>query len=786
MTLGMRILLQKHRQSHIKPDAFDIDPFLGADDDGGNMDFLDTMNLSSSDSDAESVATSIQSDRESFFSEEPDSLASPVSAKRKATEKPISLLSILLENRPKKSKWMSNERIGQEELYPHLDAFLATMKAYTPYSLPFLNKVNKRDVPDYYTIITKPMDFGTMSRKLRNLDYSSKDDFVADFEQIITNCFLYNEEGSIYRGHAQRLKEKAAPLVRTIPDIRIRLRSQVLQEEKDLLQATVGSSNFEDEANFEEVIVDDRGTKEELSKKQILANALFTRSPVELGTTTTVPNQSSIDEIAMNWLDESRRLRIEAMMLRTNILKSLYCRGSDEKHVISLEPKHCKTLALYRTFLRPGLESEVQINDFICKEWFYGSLLPDSVCSSVSNDHHVWPLISREDIVPTHPPPEYHQMPPSLQYLVSCTLRFSESLFLNSEIDVLPANSKEAVDSNSKFFTSVFESPLRSQSCAQHKLKHLSFLLLLYLGAQSFTHSFLSVFSNIFEDVFLQLWRAFAKLRTPRRDVATLVATAQNLSTDPQAPFMACFKLMLNSNLRSAKELIQFKRWFYEKHPKTLEEQHRLASSTLRTSREDGGPDNMDALQDDVGFLTGNFREYDDLGLDVLCFKELGLGDIKLPSKLLGHAGAHEKPFYSTTSSVEKTWAIEEEADAVGGQFAPRDNAQPTDEGSLIVGEDGVPVDEDAVAEVPDFPPTFSEGTATLNNASGPSSGPVMQFEAPSQYKIPNPSHFSHNSHISLPKLLQPYYERLFLEFADPDAPDELDESRTWPPQIRH
>jgi bromodomain-containing factor 1 len=48
------------------------------------------------------------------------------------------------------------------------------------------------NLPDYPTIIKKPMDLQTAERKLDNVEYSSIDDFYDDIELIFSNCNLYN------------------------------------------------------------------------------------------------------------------------------------------------------------------------------------------------------------------------------------------------------------------------------------------------------------------------------------------------------------------------------------------------------------------------------------------------------------------------------------------------------------------------------------------------------------------------------------------------------------------
>ena len=60
------------------------------------------------------------------------------------------LRSLMSEVRKNRSKWASEEKVGQEELYEAAERVLTELKAYTEHSTAFLTKVNKREAPDYY------------------------------------------------------------------------------------------------------------------------------------------------------------------------------------------------------------------------------------------------------------------------------------------------------------------------------------------------------------------------------------------------------------------------------------------------------------------------------------------------------------------------------------------------------------------------------------------------------------------------------------------------------------
>ena len=60
------------------------------------------------------------------------------------------LRALMTEVRKNRSKWASTEKVGQEELYEAAEKVLNELKAMTEHSGPFLNKVAKREAPDYH------------------------------------------------------------------------------------------------------------------------------------------------------------------------------------------------------------------------------------------------------------------------------------------------------------------------------------------------------------------------------------------------------------------------------------------------------------------------------------------------------------------------------------------------------------------------------------------------------------------------------------------------------------
>jgi transcriptional activator SPT7 len=160
------------------------------------------------------------------------------------------LRKLISEVRKNRSKWASEEKVGQEELYEAAERVLQDLKAMTEHSGPFLNRVNKRDAPDYYNIIKHPMDIGTMMKKLKNFQYKSKKEFVDDLNLIWDNCLQYNTDPHHFlRKKALIMKKHTESLVFLIPDIVVRDRAEVEAEERRMqrLDADMDGEDSDDD-----------------------------------------------------------------------------------------------------------------------------------------------------------------------------------------------------------------------------------------------------------------------------------------------------------------------------------------------------------------------------------------------------------------------------------------------------------------------------------------------------------------------------------------------------------
>ena len=162
-------------------------------------------------------------------------LASIQENKSKLKISDYELKHLVMDVRKNRSKWASDNRIGQEELYDACEKVVLELRNYTEHSTAFLNKVSKREAPNYYQIIKKPMDLNTVLKKLKTFQYKSKQQFVDDIMLIWKNCLTYNSDPKHFlRAHAIAMQKRSLSLIPLIPDIVIRERADVEKELEEM------------------------------------------------------------------------------------------------------------------------------------------------------------------------------------------------------------------------------------------------------------------------------------------------------------------------------------------------------------------------------------------------------------------------------------------------------------------------------------------------------------------------------------------------------------------------
>ncbi|XP_029165013.1 homeotic protein female sterile-like isoform X6 [Nylanderia fulva] len=87
------------------------------------------------------------------------------------------------------------------------------------FAWPFQQPVDakKLNLPDYHKIIKKPMDLGTIKKRLENSYYWSGRECIQDFNTMFTNCYVYNKPGEDVVVMAQALEKLFLTKVAQMP-----------------------------------------------------------------------------------------------------------------------------------------------------------------------------------------------------------------------------------------------------------------------------------------------------------------------------------------------------------------------------------------------------------------------------------------------------------------------------------------------------------------------------------------------------------------------------------------
>ncbi|GAA6023596.1 hypothetical protein JCM11491_006048 [Sporobolomyces phaffii] len=126
-----------------------------------------------------------------------------------------------------------DDKSAASDFQDTLERIVNEIKNTTEHSGPFLQKVRKSDVPDYYDVIKRPMDLATLLKKVRQQSYRTKKAFSEDLDLIWSNCLLYNSHPDHpLRVNAQALREKSHQLLEFITD--------PVTNQRNLLAASLG------------------------------------------------------------------------------------------------------------------------------------------------------------------------------------------------------------------------------------------------------------------------------------------------------------------------------------------------------------------------------------------------------------------------------------------------------------------------------------------------------------------------------------------------------------------
>ncbi|XP_035230777.1 protein polybromo-1-like isoform X3 [Stegodyphus dumicola] len=108
-------------------------------------------------------------------------------------------------------KKMRRSLDGDPSLKKKAKILYKTLHDYTdeegrPLISVFMEKPSKKDYPDYYEIITNPIDMKTIDSNIKSEKYTNEENLIADFRLMFANCKHYNEEGSQIYQDAETLE----------------------------------------------------------------------------------------------------------------------------------------------------------------------------------------------------------------------------------------------------------------------------------------------------------------------------------------------------------------------------------------------------------------------------------------------------------------------------------------------------------------------------------------------------------------------------------------------------
>ena len=87
-----------------------------------------------------------------------------------------------------------------------------------PISLYFLSPVTDEIAPDYSSVISHPMDLGTVAERLDDHYYLTVKDWEKDVNLVWKNAMKYNPETELVYASASELHKRFQKMVKTIPE----------------------------------------------------------------------------------------------------------------------------------------------------------------------------------------------------------------------------------------------------------------------------------------------------------------------------------------------------------------------------------------------------------------------------------------------------------------------------------------------------------------------------------------------------------------------------------------
>lgn len=127
-------------------------------------------------------------------------------------------------------------------------------KKHSGYAWPFYKPVDAEllGLHDYHDIIKKPMDLGTVKKKMDDREYKSAPEFAADVRLIFSNCYQYNPPDHDVVAMGRKLQDVFEVRYSAIPDEPVRTAAYPRHPHKHIDTSEDESSDSDDESDSDE------------------------------------------------------------------------------------------------------------------------------------------------------------------------------------------------------------------------------------------------------------------------------------------------------------------------------------------------------------------------------------------------------------------------------------------------------------------------------------------------------------------------------------------------------
>ncbi|XP_037963728.2 bromodomain-containing protein 3-like isoform X2 [Plutella xylostella] len=142
-------------------------------------------------------------------------------------------------------------------------------KKHSGYAWPFYKPVDAEllGLHDYFDIIKKPMDLGTVKQKMDNRAYKTAAEFATDVRLIFTNCYKYNPPDHDVVAMARKLQDVFEMRYAKIPDEPLHGGAPHMEKGSSASSSESGSESDSESDDSEE----ERNNKVKLLEKELLA-----------------------------------------------------------------------------------------------------------------------------------------------------------------------------------------------------------------------------------------------------------------------------------------------------------------------------------------------------------------------------------------------------------------------------------------------------------------------------------------------------------------------------------